>query len=260
MSIETFFSRYNTSEEGCECPAFHYNNLHGYSYLCKHMKVFLGVEEYDYDIHSPLIREINQDFNRNKFSSFKIKKKCEDKNWTYENICNTLGYQQNHKLKAKDIIEYSKIIGPNRYNTTIDYCECLSRMHAYPNMCKHMKRIAEQNKPKTPKMEADDKIIICEKKLELAQLERQIMDIREERKEFYIEREDFQKNFQLCGICYGSVTIKVGCCSGPLCLNCWAIYEDMNEKKEKNSSCPFCREPMAKLRDVLIDKFMNFKM
>lgn len=68
------------------------------------------------------------------------------------------------------------------------------------------------------------------------------------------ELDEIEKVFKICKICHERKRISLDCCSGGLCMECWDSIE--TSKRDSTPKCPYCRTPLPKLVDVLIN-FVN---
>lgn len=91
----------------------------------------------------------------------------------------------------------------------------------------------------------NDKYLFLKEKKQVFE-ENQIMS--KENEELFKENKEYEEKLNICKICFVRRKISIGCCSGGMCMECWDVQEN------KNPRCPFCREEMPRLVDVLIRK------
>jgi hypothetical protein len=90
----------------------------------------------------------------------------------------------------------------------------------------------------------------------------------EEKKNLLVENDaliqelnDMENIFKICKICHQRPKISLNCCRGGICMECWRNIEITNDNINHNfdienvtiSKCPYCRQPLPKLVDVLIN-------
>lgn len=79
------------------------------------------------------------------------------------------------------------------------------------------------------------------------------------------ELNDLEKTYKICKICHIRPRLSLNCCSGGLCMECWDTIEakdiriieydqlmDLSEKKSI-TRCPYCRQNLPRLVDVLMN-------
>lgn len=274
-------SDYTTTSDSCTCPDFIYRRQPS-STFCKHIHSLNGTslpENHYYQRPQPQRHPNPLFYKFASFASYDVARNhAHQNNMSLQDLCDRLCIS-NRVIYMKDLKRY--IHGSPTYETTYYSCTCPDYIHRRQNhnlICKHIRifrlgysgsppshlsfqqqpqQQQTQEPPQQPQIQEqaqphEDK----ELDTIISGFQKFVKDREQftnERKAFYKEQEEFQKKFNLCRVCMDSNTIKVSCCNGFLCLDCWFKME-----KSRKTDCPFCRTKLKPLVEVLIEKFKSF--
>lgn len=244
---EEFLSRYNTQDYHCECPASTYNP----DTVCKHRLVQMGVLNFDTHVIPYNPEQVSLPLlPRSNFHSFYARNECSRRglNGSIFDIRRFCGLNPNDKVSSENIRNYLKVIVNNPdeklhfYGTTANNCLCQGFEGGH--ICKHIKKFRFLN--------PDADVIVLQPTEPMVVVEPSEPVDETEMQAFYRERNEFQARFNLCGVCYDQKTLRVPCCGGGLCLDCWDSID------QRTASCPYCRARLENLKIVLMNKFKSF--
>jgi len=252
---ENFLTRYNTTDNSCECLDKHWSdfNYPGFpEYQCKHIKVFKDPSAWR-SWMMPLIP---------------IQRCTPPPGWLR---CYTYRQAQELGYSREDILEYiSKVnmteLNPfhrvthgelnqyhrfriNFYKTTKDSCDCpFLKFHPDVPFCKHIRYFREYHKcDKSSVLSTTNTLLVND-----------IEEFNRQKEIFEKERDEYAEKLDLCHICYTGKNIHVcsTCTKNGICIDC---YKEMESKKKYGSTkCPYCRTPLPNIVDYLVEKFKNF--
>ena len=269
-----FLTRYNTTENTCECPDKHWipiNYPDTPDQQCKHIKVYRDPSVWRYWM-TPYIPYSNVTVrppNDDRFASIFAEYLFSHQKRLYPMITveKIVEWKRSHlqlssKIYNSDILNYIKWFkgfhNIELYNTTETSCDCLAFRYSSDGNCKHIRALLSQKPPPPPPvtpLETQEPSLVSS----VEDFNKQLELLNEEKAALEKEKEEYTDALGLCLLCYTNK--KIGCCdtcNKGMCVDCWRNIE--RRCSWKKPSCPWCRTPTEPLVDVLIKKFKEFSV
>ncbi len=271
MIPSDFLTRYNTTENTCDCfdkrwmPVNYPSNP---NQPCKHIKVcrdpnawrsWMRPWQRNVTVRPP---DDSRFWNRWAESKFQRFQSNVDPSQTVEKLLEWLNKGRSYNLVDSDRSIYcyhlnryiswcNGHLNIERYNTTENSCECKAfERKVFPGyLCKHIRAFRERQPPKVELrvLKTDEPSVVKS----VDEFNEQLLLLKEEQAAFEKEKEEYTDALGLCLLCYTNK--KIGCCdtcNKGMCPDCWR-----NMELRKKTTCPWCRTQMKPLVDVLIKKF-----
>lgn len=256
---DNFLTRYNTTENSCECLDKRWMPI---NYKCKHNKVFKDPSVWR-SWMEPCASTWKKLHPHSPFNNRAAWRKALDFStddiidWLKEKRWPNAG--RIHGIYTFHVDLYKKHLNPKKYNTTLTSCDCLDMKWAPINhsrnpdyKCKHIKAFIEQHPPKVELqfLKTNEFSLVSS----IEEFNKQLALLKEEQAAFEKEKEEYTDALGLCMLCYTNK--KIDCCdtcNKGMCTDCWN-----NMELRRKTNCPWCRTPMKSLTDVLINKFKEF--
>lgn len=268
-----FLTRYNTTEDTCECPDKHWipvNYPDTPDQQCKHIKVYRDPSVWRYWMtpYIPSRNVIHRPPNDDRFVNIFVEqlftgtKRCYPM-ITVEKILEWRGPGLPYKIHKNHIMGYLQwykgFYNIELYNTTESSCDCMAfKYHSLDGKCKHIKSLLSQKPPPPPPvtlLETQEPSLVSS----VEDFNKQLALLNEEKAALEKEKEEYTDALGLCLLCYTNK--KIGCCdtcNKGMCVDCWRNIE--RRCSWKKVSCPWCRTPIEPLVDVLIKKFKELSV
>lgn len=266
-----FLTRYNTTEDSCECPDMRWaiDNYWNYeNHKCKHIKVLNG-GEYDSSMKP------KEKTPRPILVGWKSKKALEtarehsvihgDINSHYVKLWDVVyNISMRNRVQYYGVSEIKSYVcyRDNVYKTTHSGCDCPSRKYEPSIKCKHMVLYSFDN-PLTRVLPVVTHFSTKQPELieDVASLNKEFQKLNTEKRELKIKEANYKhkviEDLNVCFICYNKKSIqKCLQCSKGYCVDC---YYEIEKRKYKEFPCPYCRAPMKSLLDILYKKFSAFE-